>query len=144
MIWRMKGVSSRVCWWSLWGLGTNRWWHCRSQTGSAAPSLDESSAEGGEKKSTLLFYQNHPIKTALQWNMTAGPPCPVPRWRASCSTCPSRPTPPTPLADQQWTRASTGCCRTSGIKETVWGSMFYTCNSGMLFRAATNDNFIID
>lgn len=56
MILLMKDASSHVCWWSLWGPGTSRWWHCRSQTGSVALCLGESSAEGG--KVHITFYQN--------------------------------------------------------------------------------------
>lgn len=51
-------APSHVCWWSQWGPGTSRWWHCQSLTGSAAPSLDVSSA-GGEEESHHYFSDSN-------------------------------------------------------------------------------------
>lgn len=74
MILPKTDVSLRVCWWSLWGPGTNRWWHCQSLTGSAAPSPDESSTERGKSDfiltSKLKRRKHKAIKVALQWKMT--------------------------------------------------------------------------
>lgn len=46
-------MFSHVSWWFLWGLGTNHWSHCQSQTGSVAQSLDESSPEDNKRTFTI-------------------------------------------------------------------------------------------
>lgn len=73
------------------------------------------------RKGPHYFLPKHHIQSdEVKWKPTAALPYLIPRWHVSCSTCPWRPSPLSRLADQQWTRALTGCCQTSEIRETVW------------------------
>lgn len=60
-----RAVHSHVYWWCLSGLGTSRWWRCRSLIGSAAPSPDGSSAQW---RASCWTYPSRPNQLTPLWD----------------------------------------------------------------------------